>query len=112
VTPDEIPNRIALPEIGLAELVFPHAGEDPWATGPGIHQQARIPNPIDFAISLQVYVHEVTGTCPFCGHTNVEDESEGEQNDDNCSSADLDSTFRWDSDDILRKSFSIRPRFN
>jgi hypothetical protein len=43
VTPNEVLNRIAMPEIGLEKLVFPRAGEDSRATGSGIRRPARIP---------------------------------------------------------------------
>jgi hypothetical protein len=112
VTADEVLNRIAIPEMGLDELVFPHAGEDSRATGAEICRRARIPGPTDFAISLRAYVNEVTGTCPVCGHTKVEDESEEEQNDEICHLSNLEPTFLRNSDDILRGSFSIQLLFN
>jgi hypothetical protein len=79
VTPEEVLHRIASPEVGLEELVFPHAPEVPQATAPGIRGRAWIPGPTEFATSLQAYASAVIGTCPLCGETKVEDQSEEDQ---------------------------------
>jgi hypothetical protein len=46
-------------------------------------QHQRIPAPIEFAVSLKVYVDKMSGDCPLCGHRDhdksFEDEKETEE---------------------------------
>jgi hypothetical protein len=81
VTTDEVLDRITSPEMRLEDLVFPQASETSGAAGQATRRRARMPRPTDFAISLPAYLNALVGTCPLCGHTEVEHESEDDESE-------------------------------
>jgi hypothetical protein len=69
VNPAEVLERIAVPEMALQELVSLDPSTAPASSDRAIHRRARIPAPLEFAVSLKAYVDKVSGTCPLCGHS-------------------------------------------
>jgi hypothetical protein len=81
VAPADVLARIALPEIGFEDYVFGAPPEVPLPAGRARYPRAPIPRPTEFAVNLKVYVDKVAGTCPLCGHTEIEKEDEQEESD-------------------------------
>jgi hypothetical protein len=74
VTPADVLARIAIPEIGLEDYIFGAPLEVPLPAGRVGHRRAPIPRPTEFAVNLKEYLEKVAGTCPLCGHTEIEEE--------------------------------------
>jgi hypothetical protein len=74
--------RIEVPELSVDETFMCLETID-LPTRPGIPtpQQAPVPRPTSFAVSLAAYIEKITGTCPLCGHdydAEVSDDEEDE----------------------------------
>jgi hypothetical protein len=81
VTPADMLARIVMPEIGLEDYVFGALSEVPLPAGPAGPRRAPIPRPTEFAFNLKSSVDKVAGTCPLCGHTEIEEEEEEKESD-------------------------------
>jgi hypothetical protein len=81
VTPADVLNRIAMPEVTFKEYIFTPTTQAALPAGRAGNQHAPIPRPTDFAVNLKAYVDKVAGTCPLCGHTEIEEEGGKEESD-------------------------------
>jgi hypothetical protein len=79
VNPAKVLERITVPEMALQELVSLDPSVAPASSDKSIHRRARIPAPLEFAVSLKAYVDKVSGTCPFCGHPGQAESTGDEQ---------------------------------
>jgi hypothetical protein len=68
VNPDEVLVRITVPEMALQELISFDPSAAATSLERSIHRRARIPAPLEFAISLKTYLDKLSGACPLCGH--------------------------------------------
>jgi hypothetical protein len=71
--PEIVMDRISLPEILLLEYVEPGTLRPLPQTDRAARKRFQIPTPHGFAASLQAHVKRVSGTCPFCDHSEEED---------------------------------------
>jgi hypothetical protein len=81
VTPADVLARIAMPEVTLEEYVFAPATEAALPAGRAGNRRTPIPKPTDFAVNLKAYIGKVAGTCPLCGHIEIEEEGGKEESD-------------------------------
>jgi hypothetical protein len=74
VTRADMLARIAMPETGLENYVFGAPPEIPLPAGRAGHRRAPIPRPTEFAVNSKAHVDKVAGTCPLCGHAEIQEE--------------------------------------
>jgi hypothetical protein len=70
-----------MPEVTLEEYVFAPTTEAALPAGRAGNLRAPIPKPTEFAVNLKGYIGKVAGTCPLCGHTEIEEEGGNEESD-------------------------------
>jgi hypothetical protein len=75
----EVLAQISVPEMSPEQLVPQYPTEVPASDGRSVPRRARIPAPVELAVSLKVYIDEKSGFCPLCGHRDHERSSKYEK---------------------------------
>jgi hypothetical protein len=64
VHPERVPDRISISEIALEKYVTPETLRPSLSTDQPARRRHEVPAPGEFAVSLQVYIKQVSGICP------------------------------------------------
>jgi hypothetical protein len=71
----EVVSRISVPEMSLKQFVSQESTEAPASDERPVLRRVRIPAPIEFAVSLKIYIDKMSGACPLYGHQDHEESS-------------------------------------